>query len=105
MAQFTILYWQDIPSLVEARAGRKRAKIQLSDRFQELIDIVAMRKGLFGTDSYLEEWRKGSPEQCDGPPEEVARAVADDLEARYESIEAEAMEIANAARTVANKAG
>jgi len=104
MAQFTILYWQDIPSLVEARVGRKRAKIQLSDRFQELIDSVAMRKGLFGTDSYLEEWRKGSPEKCDGSPEEVARAVADDLEAQYESIEAKAMAAANAARKAANKA-
>ena len=87
MAQCTITYWQDSPSMVAARQGRKRAKVQLSDRFQELIDSVAMRKGLFATDGYLEQWRKGEPESRDGSPEEVARAVAHELEALYESIE------------------
>ena len=90
MAQYTILYWQDIPSMVEARKGRTRAKEQLSDRFQELIDTVAMRKGLFGTDAYLEQWRKGSPENREGTPADVVRAVADELESRYERIESDA---------------
>ena len=61
MAQYTVVYWQEIPSVVEAKQGRKRHKEQLSERFQELIDAVAMRKGLFGTDEYLEEWRSLLP--------------------------------------------
>lgn len=91
MARYTILYWQDIPSLVEVRQGRKRQKVQLSERFQELIDKMAMRKGLFGTDSYLEEWRRGETKTRDGSPEEVVQAVAAELESQYQDIEDKAM--------------
>lgn len=91
MAKYTVLYWQDIPSLVEVRQGRKRHKIQLSERFQELIDKVAMRKGLFGTDNYLEEWRRGETQSRDGLPEEVVQAVAAEIEADYAAIEERAM--------------
>jgi hypothetical protein len=86
MAKVTVLYWQDIPSLVEARDRVGRHKIALSPRFQELIDRVAMRRGLHGTDDYLLHWRKGAPEEHPGSPEASAQAVADALEARYESI-------------------
>ena len=98
MAQYTILYWQDIPSLVEVRQGRKRHKVQLSERFQELIDKVAMRKGLFGTDNYLEEWRRGEPLSRDGSPEEVVQQVAAEIESEYGAIEERAMKEAAEAR-------
>ena len=46
MAQLVITFWRDIPSMVEARRGRKdRAKRMLPDRFQEAIDGAAMRAG------------------------------------------------------------
>ncbi len=86
MAKVTILYWQDIPSMVEARDRDGRHKIQLSARFQELIDRVAMKRKLAGTDAYLTQWSKGSPEDRAGSAEETAKAVAAELEARYESI-------------------
>jgi hypothetical protein len=98
MARFTILYWQDIPSVVEAVDGRKRHKCQLSDRFQELIDACAMRKGLFGTDAYLQEWHKSAPGKRDGSPQEVAEAVAGELEAQYDAIASKAMDEAADAR-------
>ena len=101
MARYTILYWQEIPSLVEVRQGRKRHKVQLSERFQELIDKVAMRKGLFGTDSYLEEWRRGETLSRDGAPEEVVQEVAAEIESEYEVIEEKAMQ--EAAETRAPK--
>jgi hypothetical protein len=91
MTQYTILFWQDIPSVVNASKGRIRAKIQLSARFQELIDTVAMRKGLFGTDEYLELWRKGAPEARDGTPQEVVDAVAAEIEADFDAIESRSM--------------
>lgn len=88
MATYRILYWQDIPSVIEVKEGRRARKHQLSGRFQELIDQVAMRKQLFGTDAYLEQWRKGPQQDRDGSPEEVLRQVSEELESRFESIRA-----------------
>ena len=48
-----ILYWQDIPSVIQA-GGEKR---QLPDWFQQEIDRVAMEQGLLGSDAYLEQWQ------------------------------------------------
>ena len=89
MARVTILYWQEIPSVVEARDRSGRHKIELSQRFQELIDLVAMKKKLAGTDEYLIQWNKGAPEEQEGDPESVAKAVAEDIEGRYAEIRAE----------------
>ena len=58
MAKVQILRWQEIPSVVEVRDGSEVKKIQLSDKFQALIDEAAMRRKLAGTDAYLEEWNK-----------------------------------------------
>lgn len=91
MADYTILYWQNIPSMVEAREGRTKKKVQLSDRFQVLIDAVAMRKNLVGTDAYIEQWRRGERQTRDGNAEEVAAAVSAELETQYEAIKAAAM--------------
>ena len=89
MAKVTILYWQEIPSVVEARDRSGRHKIELSQRFQELIDLVAMKKKLAGTDEYLIQWHKGAPEEHEGDPETVVTAVAEGIEARYDAIRAE----------------
>ena len=89
MARVTILYWQEIPSVVEARDRGGRYKIELSQRFQELIDLVAMKKKLAGTDEYLIQWSKGDPTEREGDPESVARIVADEIEGRYDEIRAE----------------
>lgn len=91
MARFTILSWQEIPSLVEARDGEGAHKVQLSPRFQELIDKAAMRRKLAGTDAYLEHWKKGRARMRDGSAKEVATAVAEELEDRYDAIQAEAL--------------
>ncbi len=91
MADYTILYWQQIPAVVEARDGRAKKKIQLSDRFQVLIDAVAMRKGLVGTDAYIEQWRRGDRQSRDGTADEVAASVVAELEAEFERIRATAL--------------
>jgi len=91
MADYTILYWQDIPAMVEAREGRAKKKIQLSDRFQVLIDAVAMRKKLVGTDAYIEQWRRGGKQSREGTVEEVAEAVAAEIEGQYDTIKIAAM--------------
>lgn len=84
MAEYQITYWKNIPSMVSARAGRReRAKAELSERFQQAIDEAAMRAGLIGTDAYLEQWRRGEWQEREGSVEEVAAAVAAELEAEY----------------------
>lgn len=91
MTQGTVVSWQEIPSMVEARNGRDRHKVQLSERFQELIDMIAMRRGLDGTDEYLAEWRKNPSEARVGSARDVAEAMAQELEDRYEEIRAAAV--------------
>lgn len=83
MATYQILSWKDIPSVVEASDGNDSVKLQLSERFQMLIDAVAMRLGMAGTDEYLEQWEHGDEQERPGTAREVAEAVVQDLEARF----------------------
>ncbi len=84
MAEYQITYWKDIPSMVVAREGRReRAKVELGQHFQVAIDDAAMRAGLIGSEAYLEQWRRGEWQARDGGVEDVAAAVAAELEAEY----------------------
>jgi hypothetical protein len=84
MAEYQITYWQEIPSLVTAREGRRnRASVELSQRFQVAIDEAAMRAGMTGTEAYMEQWRRSTWQDREGTPEAVAAAVAAELEAEY----------------------
>lgn len=87
MARVRILYWQEIPSVVEAQddVGGKH-KESLSARFQELIDSSAMRQKLVGTDAYLEGWRRGRAKEREGTAMEAAKAVTAELEEAFEQI-------------------
>ncbi len=91
MAKYSILYWQGIPSVVEAQDENGVHKLQVDRKFQELIDAVAMRKGLAGTDAYLDEWRRGKRVAREGTAEAVARAVKAELEAEFRTIRAAAL--------------
>ena len=77
MANLIITYWRDIPSAVSVRIGRKDEKRMLAERFQEAIDMAAMRGGASDTDSYLADWRRAEPV-----------AVGDDLAAEVEAARA-----------------
>ena len=91
MATYQILYWLDIPSVVEARDGGDVKKEQLSQRFQELIDLVAMKKQMAGTDAYLEQWNKGPRQDREGSAGEVAKSIAEEIESRFDTIRSEAL--------------
>ena len=86
MTTYSILYWQEIPSLVEAKDGETISKAQLSDRFQDLIDKAAMRRDLFGTDAYIEGFKKGPAIETEGNPEEAVRVVKEGLENNFGEI-------------------
>jgi hypothetical protein len=83
MANLIITYWRDIPSTVSVKVGRKEEKRMLADRFQEAIDMAAMRGGASDTDSYLADWRRAEPVPVgDDLASEVEKAKAD-IESRY----------------------
>ena len=84
MPQLTIVYWRDIPAQVIVKAGRKSAKVQLSERFEKAIDRAAMRAKLTGTDAYLEHWRRGAPADCGDDMEAEAAEAAQRLETDYD---------------------
>jgi len=91
MATYQILSWQDIPSQVDARGGGASHKEMLSQRFQELIDIVAMKKNLVDSDDYINGWGKGDKQERPGSATEVAKAIAGELEGQYDAIRKRAL--------------
>ena len=85
MHDVTIVYWRDIPAQVIVGKGRRGAKKQLAERFEQAIDRAAMKVGAADTDAYLAEWRKAAPYSVDGDPNEVAAAEAARLEEEYDA--------------------
>lgn len=84
MPEVTIVYWRDIPAQVIVGRGRKGAKRQLAERFEQAIDRAAMKSGLAGTDDYLFEWRKVQTATIEGDAVAIAEAEAERLEAEYD---------------------
>lgn len=82
--QLTVVYWRDIPAQVIVKAGRKNAKVQLSERFEKAIDRAAMRAKMAGSDAYLEQWRRAAPVDCSDDLDSEAAAAARRLEDDYD---------------------
>lgn len=85
MAEVVIVYWRDIPAQVIVGKGRRGAKKQLSERFEQAIDRCAMKIGAKDADAYLAEWRKADPYVVEGEQEDVVAKIAADLEAEYDT--------------------
>jgi hypothetical protein len=83
MASLIIISWRDIPAQVIAKQGRETAKVQLTHRFQEAVDRAAMRAGKGSSEAYLADWKRSAPVSVSGNLEELARAEAERIEARY----------------------
>ena len=84
MPEVTIVYWRDIPAQVIVGKGRRAAKIQLPERFEQAIDRAAMKVGAKDADAYLAEWRKVPFGAVEGEPSEVAAAQAQRLEHEFD---------------------
>jgi len=81
MARFQILYWQDVPSVLQAFADDgSSVKRQLPDWFQQEIDRQAMEQGLVGSDAYLEQWHWGEVDERPGTPDEVLDTLERELQ-------------------------
>jgi hypothetical protein len=83
MATYKVLYWQEIPSQVQAEDDLDEVSVPLPDRFLARIDQVAMRTGMAGSDDFLAQWRWSEPEDRPGTAQEVADAVAAELDAAF----------------------
>lgn len=83
MASFVVVSWKGIPAVVEARDDVESVSRSLTERFQALIDAVAMQKGLSDSDAYIEAWERSEPAERPGSAADVAAAVAQDFEDRF----------------------
>jgi hypothetical protein len=100
MATYQITYWQEIPSQVDAREpGGKVQRQLLSQRFQELIDIIAAKRNLADSDDYIGAWNKGPKVEAAGSAAEVVQSVAAEIEARFDEIKALAIAQSGNAKT------
>ncbi|MEM1074446.1 MAG: virulence factor [Pseudomonadota bacterium] len=84
MPEVTIVYWRDIPAQVIVGKGRRGAKRQLPERFEQAIDRAAMKAGAEDTDAYLAEWRKAVSGEMEGAPEDIADAEAARIDTEYD---------------------
>lgn len=84
MPDVTIVYWRDIPAQVIVGKGRRAAKVQLPERFEQAIDRCAMKIGADDSDAYLAEWRKADPYPMSGDGAEIAKAEAERLDNEYD---------------------
>ncbi|MDE4096545.1 MULTISPECIES: virulence factor [Rhodobacterales] len=84
MPDVTIVYWRDIPAQVIVGKGRRGAKRQLEERFEQAIDRAAMKVNAKDADAYLAEWRKAAPFAAEGDPAEIAEAEAVRLEGEFD---------------------
>lgn len=84
MVDVVIVYWRDIPAQVSVGKGRRGAKIQLPERFEQAIDRAAMKIGAEDSDAYLAEWHRGAPYPVDGDAADVVKSEAARIEAEYD---------------------
>ena len=91
MTKIFILSWQDIPTVVEARDANGIEKVELSRRFSELIDLIAMKKGIVGTDDYLRDWKKKKLSSTNKTAKQVVLEMSEYFEGKYEEIKSNAL--------------
>ncbi len=72
--------------MVEAIEGDRTFSRPLSQKFQDLIDALAMREGATEGDAYLGGWGQGPWLERAGSPDEVADGVAEELESGFEAL-------------------
>src|SRR2546428_11377493 len=77
--------------MVEARDDAGQVTLSLSEKFQTLIDSVAMQLGLQDEAAYLEHWARLPGGERPGSARAVGEAVVAELEARLPAVIARAV--------------
>jgi hypothetical protein len=87
VTRYRVLAWDGIPAQVKVyEPGRRPLSAELPKWFVEHIDREAMRRGLYGSDEYLEQWSWSDGEEREGTAEEVVEAVVAELVAEWEPV-------------------
>ena len=86
MTKIFVLFWQDIPTVIEARDSTGIEKVELTKRFAELVDLIAMKKGLIGTDDYLQNWKKKKFPNSTKTAKQTVLEMSKYYESKYEDI-------------------
>jgi len=82
MANYKVLYWQEIPTQIKAEDDMDDVTVMLDDKFMQQVDILAAKRGLQSSDDYLAEWKWTEEEEREGSAQQVAEAVKAELEAK-----------------------
>lgn len=82
MANYKILFWQEIPTQIKAEDDLDEVTVMLDDKFMAQVDILAARRGLQSTDDYLAQWKWSEEQEREGSAHEVAEALKSELEAK-----------------------
>ena len=82
MANYKILFWQEIPTQIKAEDDLDEVTVMLDDKFMAQVDILAAKRGLQSTDDYLAQWKWSEEEEREGSAHEVAEALKTELEAK-----------------------
>jgi hypothetical protein len=85
MAEYRVIYWKHIPTVVIARDGGEQSRCALPPRFQAAVDAQAMADGSVSDRAYSAAWRKTDWAPRDGAPDDVAKSVAAELEAAFDT--------------------
>lgn len=91
MAERIVVFWRDIPAQVMVRIGRRAERRELPERFIQAIDRAAMQVGARDSDTYLAQWRRGTPEPCGDDLVAEADAALAMLTEEYNSAAVEAL--------------
>lgn len=84
MTRYRVLAWDGIPAQVKVyEEGRRPISAELPVWFTEHIDRVAMAKGLYGSDDYLERWEWSGYEEREGSAQDVLAAVVAEIEQEW----------------------
>jgi hypothetical protein len=84
VTRYRVLAWRGIPLQVKVYQDEGRpVSRQMPNWFTEHVDRVAMRDGLDGSDAYLEQLEWSEHVEREGGAEQVADAVAAELEAQW----------------------
>lgn len=82
MANYKVLYWQEIPTQIKAEDDIDDVTVMLDNKFMQQVDIHAASRGLQSADDYLAQWKWTEEEEREGSAQQVAEAVKAELEAK-----------------------
>lgn len=82
VVHYQILYWRHLPSSIKAWDDFGEVKQDLPGKFADRIDAEAQKLGLTSGDAYTAELKWGEEQQRPGAPEDVIKALIQELEAK-----------------------